>query len=214
MKSVLQKIYLSAKASNIELYSDHLQFAMNRYNITTPNRIRCFLAQLGHESGQLSAVTENLNYSASALRAVFHKYFPTLALAEQYARKPEKIANRVYANRMDNGSEESGDGWKYRGRGLIQLTGKYNYTQATQKMYALPIGVNFVLEPDLLATPTYATQSAAWFWENAGLNNLADKINGGNDEEIMRQITKKINGGYNGWDDRWNLYKRAKNIEF
>ena len=185
---------------------------MIRYDINNPNRIRAFLAQIGTESGQLSAVSENLNYSAAGLRKIFGKYFPTDELANAYARQPEKIANKVYANRLGNGDEKSGDGWKYRGRGLIQITGKSNYTEADQKMYGLPMGVDLVMEPELLATPEYAAQSAAWWWDNAGLNALADQLGGADDTEVFKKITKRINGGYNGLDERLKLYENAKKV--
>lgn len=210
MKDLLKQIYPNSTEANRVMYEKPLSMAMMRYNINNPNRIRAFLAQVGHESGQLSAVVENLNYSAKALRSVFGKYFKTDAEAEQYARKPEAIANVVYANRMGNGDTESGDGWKYRGRGLIQLTGKNNYDKATNEMYALPLGVDFVDEPDLLATPEYAAQSAAWYWETNGLNALADQLGGADDTEVFKAITKRINGGYNGLDDRLAMYERAK----
>lgn len=212
MKDVLKQIFPNSTEENRAKYASPLQLAMMRYNIDNPNRIRAFLAQIGHESGQLSAVVENLNYSAKALRSVFGKYFKTDAEAEQYARKPEAIANVVYANRLGNGDTKSGDGWKYRGRGLIQITGKSNYNEASQKMYALPLGVDFVDEPELLATPEYAAQSAAWWWENAGLNAIADGLGGANDTEVFKQITKRVNGGYNGLDDRLAIYERAKTV--
>lgn len=212
MKDLLKQIYPNSTEANREKYEKALSMAMMRYNVNNPNRIRAFLAQVGHESGQLSAVVENLNYSAKALRSVFGKYFKTDAEAEQYARKPEAIANVVYANRMGNGDTESGDGWKYRGRGLIQLTGKNNYEKATNEMYALPFGVDFVDEPDLLATLEYAAQSAAWYWETNGLNALADQLGGADDTEVFKAITKRINGGYNGLDDRLAMYERAKTV--
>lgn len=212
MKDLLKQIFPNSTEENREKFNNALRGAMMRYNINTPNRCRAFLAQIGHESGQLSAVVENLNYSAKALRSVFGKYFKTDAEAEQYARKPEAIANVVYANRMGNGDTESGDGWKYRGRGLIQLTGKNNYDKATNEMYALPMGVDFVDEPDLLATPEYAAQSAAWFWEAHGLNALSDQLGGVDDTEVFKQITKRINGGYNGLEERTALYERAKTV--
>lgn len=212
MKELLKQIFPDSTEENRGKYEKPLSMAMMRYNINTPNRIRAFLSQIGHESGQLSAVVENLNYSAKALRSVFGKYFKTDAEAEQYARKPEAIANVVYANRMGNGDTESGDGWKYRGRGLIQLTGKNNYDKATNEMYALPLGVDFVDEPDLLATPGYAAQSAAWYWETNGLNALADQLGGADDTEVFKAITKRINGGYKGLDDRLAIYERAKAV--
>lgn len=212
MKEILKGIYPQSTEANRDKFANELKMAMIRYNIDNVNRSRAFLAQIGHESGQLSATVENLNYSAKALRSVFGKYFKTDAEAEQYARKPEAIANVVYANRLGNGDTKSGDGWKYRGRGLIQITGKDNYREANNKMYGLPMGVDFLDEPDLLATPEYAAQSAAWWWENAGLNALADQLGGDNDTEVFKQITKRVNGGYNGLDDRLAIYERTKTI--
>lgn len=212
MNDILKQLFPKSTEENRAKYAMPLRMAMIRYNIDNPNRVRAFLAQIGHESGQLSAVVENLNYSAKALRSVFGKYFKTDAEAEKYARKPEAIANVVYANRLGNGDTKSGDGWRYRGRGLIQITGKSNYNEASQKMYALPLGVDFVDEPELLATPDYAAQSAAWWWENAGLNAVADGLGGANDTEVFKQITKRINGGYNGLDDRLAIYERAKTV--
>lgn len=212
MNDILKQLFPKSTEENRAKYAMPLRMAMIRYNIDNPNRVRAFLAQIGHESGQLSAVVENLNYSAKALRSVFGKYFKTDAEAEKYARKPEKIANVVYANRLGNGDTKSGDGWRYRGRGLIQITGKSNYNEASQKMYALPLGVDFLDEPELLATPDYAAQSAAWWWENAGLNAVADGLGGANDTEVFKQITKRINGGYNGLDDRLAIYERAKTV--
>lgn len=212
MKELLKQIFPNSTEENRGKYEKPLSMAMMRYNISTPNRIRAFLSQIGHESRQLSAVVENLNYSAKALRSVFGKYFKTDAEAEQYARNPEAIANVVYANRLGNGDTASGEGWKYRGRGLIQLTGKSNYDKATNEMYALPMGVDFVDEPDLLATPEYAAQSAAWFWETNGLNALADQLGGADDTDVFKAITKRINGGYNGLSDRMAIYERAKTV--
>lgn len=212
MNDILKQLFPKSTEENRAKYAMPLRMAMIRYNIDNPNRVRAFLAQIGHESGQLSAVVENLNYSAKVLRSVFGKYFKTDAEAEKYAHKPEAIANVVYANRLGNGDTKSGDGWRYRGRGLIQITGKSNYNEASQKMYALPLGVDFVDEPELLATPEYAAQSAAWWWENAGLNAIADGLGGANDTEVFKQITKRVNGGYNGLDDRLAIYERAKTV--
>lgn len=181
-------------------YIDALNKVLPVNNIDTPLRICHFLAQIIHESGHLKYNSENLNYSASALKSVFKKYFPTDELANQYARKPEMIANRVYANRMGNGNEASGDGWKYRGRGLIQLTGKNNYTACKDEMK-----IDIVNNPDLLLVPEYALKSACWFWNKNNLNQYADK------DDIMT-ITKRINGGTNGLEDRQANLKKAKAI--
>ena len=171
------------------------------YEINTPKRVAAFLAQCGHESGGWTVFQENLNYSAEGLNKIFGKYFPTVESAQPYARKPEMIANRVYSSRMGNGDEASGDGWKYRGRGPIQLTGKANYTQFAKEMFEDWEGV--VNEPDWVnEDKDFALMSAIWFWNKNGLNVLADK-------EDLLTMTKRINGGTNGLDDRIKHYKEA-----
>lgn len=205
MNELLKKIYPLSTEANRVRYAEELQKAMKCYDISSVNRQRAFLAQLGHECAQLSAFTENTNYSAVSLRKVFGKYFPNAAIAERYARNPQMIANRVYANRMGNGDESSGDGWKYRGRGGIQITGRDNYLLASKKM-----AVDFLNRPELLTAPQYALLSAAWWWSNAGLNLLADKLGGMDDEKIFVQITRRINGGTNGLKDRLDIYIRTK----
>jgi putative chitinase len=209
MKEILKKIYPHSTEANREKYAKHIERAMLMYDISTINRKRAFLAQIGHESGQLSSVEENLNYSADALREFFGNYFKTEFEAKKYARRPEEIANRVYAHRLGNGGERIGDGWRYRGRGLIQITGAYNYRRVTDRMTTIK-GVDFIKNPELLATPEYATQSAAWFWKSNGLNELADKLGDEEDTKIFKEITKKINGGYNGLADRLAIYERSK----
>ena len=181
-------------------YIDALNKVLPENKIDTPLRVCHFLAQILHESGHLKYNAENLNYSASALQSVFKKYFPNETIANEYARKPEKIANKVYANRMGNGSEASGDGWKYRGRGLIQLTGKNNYTSCGKDLE-----VDLVNNPDLLLVPEYALKSACWFWNKNNLNQSAD-----NDD--INTITRKINGGINGLADRSSILKKAKGV--
>lgn len=171
---------------------------MKTFKIHTPLRLAHFLAQCGHESAGFKAVNENLNYSKAALQSVFRKYFPDESTAAQYERKPEKIANKVYANRMDNGDEASGDGWKFRGRGYIQLTGKHNYTKFGQA-----IGQDIPSNPDLVAEK-YPLLSAAWFWSSNGLNALAD---GGSSDEVVTKITKRVNGGTIGLEDRLKHFK-------
>ena len=163
---------------------------MLKYDINTLVRHAMFLSHIAHESGNFCHVSENLNYSVNGLRSVFGKYFLDDEIAAQYARQPEKIANRVYANRMGNGEESSGDGWKYRGRGLIQLTGKNNYTA-----FSLAADNNALLEPDLVAAPELAVESGGWFWGTNNLNRLADTGD-------VRVVTRRINGGYNGLTDR------------
>jgi putative chitinase len=164
-----------------------------KFGVTTPLRLAHFLAQCAHESGNFTAVKENLNYSADGLRKIFGKYFPTDALAAQYARQPEKIANRVYASRMGNGDEASGDGFKFRGRGYIQLTGKENYT-AFDKIVEEDILAN----PDLVATK-YPLLSAAFFFNKNGLWAICDK---GDSIDVVTMVTKRVNGGTHGIEDR------------
>lgn len=169
-----------------------------KFQINTPLRLAHFLAQCGHESGGFKATQENLNYSAKGLMGIFKKYFPTEALANAYQRNPQKIANKVYANRMANGDEASGDGFKFRGRGYIQLTGKANYTA-----FGKAIGEDVVSNPDVVSGK-YALLSAAWFWSNNGLNKLAD---GGSTDAVVTTITKRVNGGTIGLADRIKHFK-------
>jgi putative chitinase len=171
---------------------------MEKFQINTPLRLCHFLAQCGHESNNFKAVTENLNYGAKGLMGIFKKYFPTEALALQYERKPEKIANKVYASRMENGDEASGEGWKFRGRGYIQLTGKTNY-----KAFDKVVEENILEQPELVATK-YPLLSAAWYWNSRNLNASADK---GDTEVVVTEITKKVNGGTIGLPDRIKHFK-------
>jgi len=170
-----------------------IEEAVTVIGLFSPLRMSHFLAQVAHESANFKYTVENLNYSSKALRAVFGKYFPSDELAEEYHRQPEKIANRVYASRMDNGDEESGDGWKYRGRGYIQLTGKKNYTS-----FGKFIEADTVNNPDLVAEK-YPLLSAGWFWMSNDLSSLADS---GPEEDVVKGITRRVNGGYNGLEDR------------
>jgi putative chitinase len=165
----------------------------SKFEINTPLRLAHFLAQCGHESGGFKLTKENLNYSAKGLNGIFKKYFPTLDSAVPYERKPEKIANKVYGGRMGNGTEGSGDGWKFHGRGFIQLTGKDNYTAFTKS-----IGEDCVSNPDLVASK-YALLSAAWFFNKNGLHKMAD---GGASDTVVTSITKRVNGGTIGLADR------------
>ena len=183
-----------------QMYIPYITTILPKFNLDTPLRKAHFLAQVAHESGGLKYAAENLNYSAQGLRSVFGKYFKTIDIAASYARKPEKIANRVYADRMGNGNEASGDGWKFRGRGLIQLTGKDNYQQ-----FAKDYGIDCVKNPDLLLDPQFALASACWFWQKRNLNAFADK-----DDILM--VTKKINGGINGLNDRQQYLDSFKRI--
>ena len=170
---------------------------MEKFQINTPLRLAHFLAQCGHESGNFRAVQENLNYSADGLKRIFPKYFPG-NLAESYARNPEKIASKVYGGRMGNGDETTKEGFKFRGRGYIQLTGKANYTA-----FAKSIGEDTVANPDLVATK-YPLASAAWFFSKNGLNAIADK---GADSATVTAVTKRVNGGTIGLADRIKHFK-------
>jgi putative chitinase len=173
------------------------------YDINTPQRIAAFVAQCAHESGGFTALKENLNYKAVTLRKIFPKYFPDDAIANHYASLPNKqeaIANKVYASRMGNGDEASGDGYRYCGRGLIQLTGKNNY-----QSFADSLEMNVEDVPEYLATFEGAAQSACWFWESNNLNQWADK------GDILT-LTKRINGGTIGLDDRIKHYQHALHV--
>jgi putative chitinase len=169
-----------------------------KFGINTPLRLAHFLAQCGHESGGFKATQENLNYSAKGLMGIFKKYFPTVALATAYQRKPEMIASRVYGGRMGNGVEATREGYKFRGRGYIQLTGKENYTA-----FGKSIGEDICLNPDVVASK-YALLSAAWFFSKNGLHKLAD---GGSSDAVVTQITKRVNGGTIGLADRIRHFK-------
>ena len=169
-----------------------------KFQINTPLRLAHFLAQCGHESGGFRATQENLNYSAKGLAGIFKKYFPTEAAAAPYARNPQKIANKVYGNRMGNGNEASGEGYKFRGRGYIQLTGKENYTA-----FGKAIGEDILSNPDKVAS-TYALLSAAWFFSKNGLHKMAD---GGATDAVVTSITKRVNGGTIGLPDRIKHFK-------
>lgn len=183
---------------------DHWFHALNEilpeYEINTPQRVAAFLAQCAHESGGFRALKENLNYKAASLRRVFPKYFPDDAIAASYANKGEMIANRVYASRMGNGDESSGDGFRYCGRGLIQLTGKDNYT-----LFAGSLDMPVDEVPEYLQTFEGAVQSACFFWESTNLNQFADK------GDILT-MTKRINGGTIGLEDRIKHYNHALHI--
>ena len=176
-----------------------LQETFDRYDMHTPKRQAAFVGQCAHESNNFTVLEENLNYSAAGLHATWPKRFPTLESAQAYHRQPEKIANKVYANRMGNGEEDSGEGWLYRGRGLIQLTGKTNYTLAGDALM-----VDFIYSPDLILAPKYAALTAGWFWAKNNLNRLADT-------ESWEALTRKINGGILGLEDR--IARTTKAIE-
>ena len=168
-----------------------------RFNIATPRQQAAFIGQCGHECGNFRVLEENLNYRAETLMKLWPRRFPTLEVANQYARNPKKIANMVYANRMGNRDEASGDGYRFRGRGCIQLTGHANYFHAGQAL-----GVDLVMEPELVATPQYAALTAGWFWSTHDCNRLAEAGD-------WTGLTKKINGGTIGLADRVKHTKEA-----
>lgn len=170
-----------------------IPFIQSNYKVNTLLRLSHFLAQCGHESANFRAVKENLNYSAEGLNKTFKKYFPTLEFAKDYARQPERIASKVYANRMGNGNEASKDGFKYLGRGFIQLTGKANYLEFDKS-----VPEDIMANPELVASK-YPLASAAWFWNKNGLNEIADK---GATDAVVKSITKRVNGGTIGLEDR------------
>lgn len=170
------------------------------YEIDTPERVAAFLAQCAHESGNFRFLKENLNYKAESLVKVFPKYFSDMSTAKAYEKQPQKIANRVYGNRMGNGDESTGDGFRYMGRGLIQLTGKNNYT-----IFAASIDTPLEEIPEYLQTFEGAVQSACWFWEQNNLNKEADARD-------IKTMTKKINGGFIGLEDRIKHYNHALHL--
>jgi putative chitinase len=176
---------------------------MQKFELNTPLRLAHFLAQTGHESGGFKATTENLNYGAKGLLGIFKKYFPTEAKAKEYERKPEKIANLVYGGRMGNGPEASGEGYKFRGRGYIQLTGKDNY-----KAFDAVVPEDILANPDLVATK-YPLLSAAWFFHKNGLHKIADK---GATDAVVTEVTKRVNGGTIGLADRIKHFKEYHNL--
>ena len=191
----LQKLKGHVPDAVIEMLPD----TMAKFELNTPLRLAHFLAQAGHESGGFKFIQENLNYGAKGLRGIFGKYFPTDAKALEYERKPEKIANRVYASRMGNGDEASGDGYKFHGRGYIQLTGKNNYTRFSEF-----IGEDIVTNPELVAIK-YPLASAAFFFD---VNKIWDICDKGAGTDVITAVTKRINGGTIGLDDRINRFNK------
>jgi putative chitinase len=171
-----------------------------KYEINTPRRQAAFIGQCGHESASFKVLQENLNYSAKGLMTTWPSRFPTLEEAQKIERNPEKIANKVYGGRADLGNAEEGDGWRFAGKGLIQLTGRNNY-----KTCGDALGVDLVANPELLIEPEYAALSAGWFWNKRGLNALADN-------EDWTTITKRINGGTHGLQDRIDRTHKAMDI--
>lgn len=182
------------------VWVDALNETFQRFNILTPIQQASFIGQCGHECGNFRILEENLNYRAETLCKLWPKRFPTLEFAKQYERNPKKIANMVYANRMGNRDEASGDGYRFRGRGAIQLTGHAGYFHAGQAC-----GEDFVMQPDLVATPRYAAMTAGWFWDTHKLNQYADR-------QDFLMMTKKINGGTIGLDDRIKHINHALDI--
>jgi len=182
---------------------NELPLVMEKFGISNSTRLSHFLSQVAHESGNFKFVNENLNYGAKGLMGIFKKYFPTQALATAYERKPEKIANKVYASRMGNGDEASGEGYKFRGRGYIQLTGKDNY-----KAFSDFIGEDCVANPDLVATK-YPLTSAAFFFHKNKLWDICDK---GHSHDVVTSVTKRVNGGIIGLDDRIKHFEEYNNL--
>ncbi|MBU1620242.1 MAG: LysM peptidoglycan-binding domain-containing protein [Gammaproteobacteria bacterium] len=196
--ALLSALCPTLSSSDLHNFCTALDLDLPKAQITPPLCVAHFMAQTAHESAGFSQLRENLNYSASALTSLFAKYFVGVDVNE-YARQPEKIANLVYANRMGNGDEQSGDGWAYRGRGIIQLTGKANYQAFSQDW-----GVDVVSQPDLVATdPVLAVASGCWYWQKHNINAAAQK-------DDLTKVTKLINGGTNGIEDRAHLLGIAK----
>jgi len=202
MITVEQFTDMFPKNKNPQGWTKAMVDVLPTYEINTPERIASFLAQCGHESAGFTVLQENLNYSADGLNKIFKKYFPTLESAQPYARKPEMIANRVYGGRMGNGDEHSGEGYKFRGRGPIQLTGKANYEACSEFLFQ---DDTLVQNPDMLLDPEYALHSACWFWWKNDLNKFADTAD-------LVTMTKRINGGTIGLEDRIKHYNEAMEI--
>ena len=196
----LEQLKQMVKNPHIDHWHEALDQLLDDYGIDTPLRVAHFVAQCAHESGNFVFIKENLNYKAASLQKIFGKYFPTAELAQQYANRPERIANRIYANRMGNGAETSGDGFRYCGRGLIQLTGKDNYT-----FFAGSLSISEAEAAEYLATFEGAAQSACWYWEQNNLNRFADA----ND---TKGLTRAINGGYIGLEDRIKHTEHALHV--
>lgn len=188
---------VGCSAALSQQWAPALTDAMARFEINTPARQAAFLAQVAHESGRFTVIEENLNYRADRLTAVFPRHFIQQE-AQAYARQPARIANRVYSGRLGNGDEASGDGWRFRGRGLIQITGRDNYHACGDWL-----GVDLLADPDRLLDPALAALSAGWFWHFNGLNAPADRGD-------FARITLRINGGLNGQPDRPALWKQAQ----
>ena len=187
----LQRLHIGAD------WVDALNETFSRFNLTTNNQKAMFIGQCSHECGNFRLLEENLNYRAETLMKLWPKRFPSLEFAKQYEKNPKKIANSVYANRMGNRDEASGDGYRFRGRGALQCTGHSTYFHAGKAL-----GVDFVMQPDLIATPKYAALTAGWFWETHKLNPPSDALD-------YTKVTKIINGGTIGLDDRIKHVQQA-----
>lgn len=198
-QDTLQACYSATPSDRVAEFFPALVDTMEHEEINTNHRIAAFLANVGIESNQLRTTRENLNYSVQGLRTTFRKYFGSDDEAAQYAHQPDKIANRVYGGRMGNGPEETGDGAKYKGRGLIQVTGKTNYAACGQAL-----GLDLINDPDSLAVAPWAAQSAGWFWTSRNLNAKADLD--------FKKVCVAINGGLLGYPDRLALYTKTLNI--
>jgi len=196
----LNQLKQMVKNPHIDHWHEAIDQLLPDYDINTPQRVAAFVAQCAHESGSFAFIKENLNYKAASLMKTFGKYFPTMELAAQYEKRPERIANRVYANRMGNGDEASGDGYRFCGRGLIQLTGRDNYT-----FFAGSLEITVEEASEYLATFEGAAQSACWFWETNNLNRFADVGD-------IKGLTRAINGGYIGLEDRIRHYEHALHV--
>jgi putative chitinase len=208
MADVITEVQLTAflpALPNAPTWTAALNAALDRFEINTPARIAAFLAQTAHESGEFRRLVENLNYSAAGLCKTWPNRFANLDAAKPYDRNPELIANYVYAKRLGNGDTASGDGWRFRGRGLIQLTGRGNYRSC-----GLAVTLPLETEPQRLETPEAAALAAAQFWQSRGLNHLADDQSDDNDDEDFVAITKIINGGTAGLSSRRTYWARAK----
>lgn len=197
---ITEELFRLALPSNAypEVWSVLLDQILPEYEIDTALRIAAFVSQTGHESLDYTVLKENLNYSAKGLRGTFGKYFNE-SQALSYQRKPEAIASRVYANRMGNGDEQSGDGWAYRGRGILQITGRSNYEACSEFLYE---DDSLVIDPDQMLHPEVALRAACWYWSVNNLNDIADTGD-------VEKLTKRINGGLNGLDDRVSRYNKV-----
>lgn len=209
MKPITASILVACGASpaHASKYVEPINAYIDRYQVNTLPRLAHFISQILHESIGLSATVENLNYSAEALVKTWPKRFPTVDFAKRYARQPERIANYVYANRLGNGPVESGDGWKFRGRGPIQMTGK-DKAIALTKLFGEEFDVDYVENPELLERPDDGIRAAFWFWKTNNINQAIDKVK---PESACEVVTLIVNGGQNGLQSRKILFARCIN---